>query len=285
MRYAKHALAAAAALALVGGPALGVAQAAVPTDSHSHNATGWTMLGKWKKGTRYHVGDVVTYRGKTYVATKANKVKPRGSKKWDVVSKNGTAGMVGPAGPTGATGPTGAAGPTGPVGPNWVLKDKNGTTLGTFAGAATDMRGLQTYSVLFQDGIWSYLYDGRYAWWGSLRPTSKIQWPPYFTTADCTGSMYMASEVAEELASLAAAAGGSFRLIFEGQVDLMGFLIPAGATMGTYDQQLYGWVAGDTPSDPRTCQPLATPPPYAVIPLTQTPMPPAAAGGLRVTTP
>ncbi len=51
-------------------------------------------------------------------------------------------------------------GPQGPAGPNWIVKDKNGTTLGTFAGYS-NIGLLPIVSVMVDDGgLYSYDADG-----------------------------------------------------------------------------------------------------------------------------
>lgn len=73
--------------------------------------------GVWNSGA-YTGGDIVVYRGSTWIATVAVTATqaPGSDPAWELLAAAGASGGPGPAGPPGATGATGAAGPTGPQG-------------------------------------------------------------------------------------------------------------------------------------------------------------------------
>lgn len=98
------------------------------------NGTGFTFLNGYDAYATYTSGDVVTYKGSSYIAIVPNGPNPTGpspdqNPSWSVMAAAGAAGVAGPAGPAGPQGmqglmgamgnpgPAGPAGPTGPQGP------------------------------------------------------------------------------------------------------------------------------------------------------------------------
>lgn len=204
----------------------------------------WVQRGNWKASKHYDVGNVVRYRGKSYVAVKPNTGhKPRKSKKWRVVAADGHTGPTGPTGPTGATGPTGHTGPTGaqgPVGPNWVVRDSAGQVLGQFVsvyGYGTWM----TYNVLWNGGVWTYAPNGEYSnnFFGlaaAAAVTPAIPTPGkisgYYTDAQCQSATYEREWYvnAERLQQALAATGGMGRAIYWDQNGPVGYQMSGTST-------------------------------------------------------
>lgn len=90
----------------------------------------WRYRGAWLRSTRYLPGDVVVFRGNSFVALernrRANPNLPENRDVWGVLAERGARGPAGPEGPQGprgrrglegATGPQGPQGPEGPAGP------------------------------------------------------------------------------------------------------------------------------------------------------------------------
>lgn len=88
---------------------------------------GWQYTGVWRAAKTYTQGDVVRYKGGSYVALGRSTGKsPTKKTYWGLIARDGSTGAAGAAGArgdqgaTGAQGPrgeTGPAGPTGPTGP------------------------------------------------------------------------------------------------------------------------------------------------------------------------
>jgi len=57
-------------------------------------------------------------------------------------------------------GPTGPTGPIGPAGPNWLVKDKNGSTLGTFSGYYNNGLVPQVVVTAADGGVFRYTMAG-----------------------------------------------------------------------------------------------------------------------------
>ncbi|MDQ1709020.1 MAG: hypothetical protein QOG49_405 [Frankiaceae bacterium] len=94
----------------------------------AHCATTETSLG-WSRGYRYRAawnartsyaaGDVVLWRGTSYLAKTASRAKqPVAGTWWGILAAAGARGASGPTGPAGATGPAGPAGTNGTNGVN-----------------------------------------------------------------------------------------------------------------------------------------------------------------------
>ena len=103
---------------------LHIAPAATAVPQGDEGNVGWQYLGTWKPAVSYVAGDVVRYKGASYVAVKDSKGKsPTKRAYWGLLARDGStgaagaAGATGPAGAKGATGEMGAAGPQGPQGP------------------------------------------------------------------------------------------------------------------------------------------------------------------------
>jgi hypothetical protein len=285
MRILNQAIVGAAAIALVAAPAAVTSAAQAPVGSVTASAaSAWHQVGNWKSTKKYHKGDVVRYRGKSYVAIHKNKDhKPRGSKKWRVVAADGA---TGPTGATGATGPTGQTGATGAVGPNWVVKDSTGKTLGLYAGAS-DMY----VHVLFEGGIWGYDPTGvlapfyyRYVSAGAVGNLGGWSTPTYVEST-CTGPTYVNAPGSEADANqMLKAVGGTARgtLIVDAAGTERGFKLTGpkiAAPAATYRWQ-------PTPnSDAWECTEDTFSTPNWLIGISETPTPPASAGGQTVTTP
>jgi hypothetical protein len=113
-----------AALALLSGPVLAIAGGDDARTGIEIN----DFKGIWTSTARYKTGNVVTYRGASYICLVGNNgVSPNtNTGDWAILDAPGATGAVGaagPPGPTGLTGPQGpagqqgAAGPPGPGGP------------------------------------------------------------------------------------------------------------------------------------------------------------------------
>ncbi len=102
-------------------------------------------------------------------------------------------------------GPQGPAGPAGPAGPNWTVKDKNGITLGTFAGYYTTGLVPSVVVIAEDGGVYRYGEDGRID-----NDNSTI----YFVNNGCTDAARYANASAT-LQSYVKAAGGSGRTVFQ----------------------------------------------------------------------
>lgn len=182
MRPLCKAIAGASALALLVGPAVVASGAPMATGLGGQVAAahGWVQVGDWTKSRRYHVNDVVRYKGKSYVAIKKNKgKKPRGSKAWRVVAADGATGPTGLTGPAGPAGATGATGPTGAAGPQLSVYDATGKLLGKWVGAWSE-----AVSVIWEGGIYDYDFSGQFYWGGNY--DSDI----YFRDDLCAGTPY-----------------------------------------------------------------------------------------------
>jgi len=60
-----------------------------------------------------------------------------------------------------SNGPQGPQGPVGPAGPNWLVKDKNGVTLGTFSGYYSNGLVPQVVVTAADGGVFRYGTDGK----------------------------------------------------------------------------------------------------------------------------
>ncbi len=60
-----------------------------------------------------------------------------------------------------SNGPQGPGGPAGPAGPNWLVKDKNGTTLGTFSGYYTTGLVPEVVVTAADGAVFRYGMDGK----------------------------------------------------------------------------------------------------------------------------
>lgn len=80
---------------------------------------GFQWRGPWLPDERYDVGDAVSYKGESFIATAGSKGKRPSDKsgKWDLLASRGEKGPEGPKGSQGASGPAGPAGPQGAAGP------------------------------------------------------------------------------------------------------------------------------------------------------------------------
>lgn len=89
--------------------------------------TDWSYEGAWLRPQRYVRGDVVTFRGASYIALRDNRRVQPGSDgsdaDWGLLAlpgkdgRNGAEGPEGPRGPRGVAGAQGETGATGPRGP------------------------------------------------------------------------------------------------------------------------------------------------------------------------
>jgi hypothetical protein len=95
--------------------------------------------GAWSSSVSYGAGDVVTYKGASYVALLGSKnVLPTDTTDWallDAPGATGPQGPQGPVGPAGAQGPGGAAGAAGPAGPAGVAGPAGATGAAGTPGA------------------------------------------------------------------------------------------------------------------------------------------------------
>ncbi len=99
----------------------------------------------------------------------------------------------------------GPQGPAGPAGPNWTVKDKNGVTLGTFAGYYTTGL-LPSVVVIAEDGgVYRYGEDGK------IDNDNTVL---YFVNNGCTEAARYAAASAT-LQPFLKAAGGSGRTVFQ----------------------------------------------------------------------
>jgi hypothetical protein len=101
--------------------------------------------GVWVSSVTYTPGQVVTYKGASYICLVNNTdVLPNADTgDWSILDApgaKGATGPVGPIGPTGATGPTGPTGPGGPQGPMGP-PGATGATGATGPAGATGARG------------------------------------------------------------------------------------------------------------------------------------------------
>lgn len=93
----------------------------LPTPAAATSVTITTFKGVWVSTAAYTPGQVVTYKGASYICLVNNKdVLPNADTgDWSILDApgaKGATGAAGPQGPAGANGATGAAGPTGPQG-------------------------------------------------------------------------------------------------------------------------------------------------------------------------
>ena len=88
----------------------------VPANATSVAIT--TFKGPWVSTAAYSPGQVVIYKGASYIClVKNTDVLPSADTgDWSILDAPGAKGATGPQGPSGPTGPTGATGPTGPQG-------------------------------------------------------------------------------------------------------------------------------------------------------------------------
>jgi len=81
----------------------------------------WTYMGEWERPIRYQRGDIVTFKGNSYVALQRNRrsrpVAGESTEDWGLLAERGARGRAGQDGEDGARGPRGAIGPEGPSGP------------------------------------------------------------------------------------------------------------------------------------------------------------------------
>jgi hypothetical protein len=118
--------------------------------------------------------------------------------------KKVTWGTKGPAGQNGSNGSNGSNGMPGPAGPNWVVKDKAGKTLGTFAGYGFGL--LPLVSVIAADGgVFGYAADGK------LQNDNATL---YFRNNTCTDAAWWGSS-SSELQKYLDSAGGAGRAVFQ----------------------------------------------------------------------
>jgi hypothetical protein len=102
-------------------------------------------------------------------------------------------------------GPSGPGGPTGPAGPNWTVKDKNGVTLGTFAGYS-NIGLLPTVFVTVDDGgLYSYDADGT---------LNNNNGGLLFTNNGCTDAV-IRRDTNDQLKVYLGSAGGNGRTVFQ----------------------------------------------------------------------
>ena len=85
----------------------------------------WTYMGEWERPTRYQRGDIVTFRGNSYVALQRNRrsrpVVGESTEDWGLLAARGARGRAGQDGEDGARGPRGAIGPSGPAGADGAM--------------------------------------------------------------------------------------------------------------------------------------------------------------------
>ncbi len=116
----------------------------------------------------------------------------------------GTKGPAGTNGSNGNNGSNGSNGVPGPAGPNWVVKDKAGKTLGTFAGYGFGL--IPLVSVIAADGgVFGYGADGR------LRNDNAEL---YFRNNTCTDAAWFGASSAA-LREYLDSAGGPGRAVFQ----------------------------------------------------------------------
>ena len=91
-----------------------IAPAATAVPRGDEGTVGWQYLGPWRPAASYVAGDVVRYKGASYVAVQDSKGKsPTKKTHWGLLARDGSTGAAGAAG---ATGPVGAKGATGEPG-------------------------------------------------------------------------------------------------------------------------------------------------------------------------
>ena len=94
---------------------LAPAASAVPQGDEGN--VGWQYLGPWRPAVSYVAGDVVRYKGASYVAVQDSKGKsPTKKAYWGLLARDGSTGAAGAAGATGPVGTKGATGEAGPAG-------------------------------------------------------------------------------------------------------------------------------------------------------------------------
>lgn len=118
------------------------------------------MRGDWKANKSYHRNDVVRHDSASWIARRASKDKaPSAGRYWQLLARDGAAGVNGVNGINGINGVSGVSGTSGKDATRLVVKDATGHELGQFMGSFVGGLGMQ---VLIDGGVYLYLSNGAF---------------------------------------------------------------------------------------------------------------------------
>jgi hypothetical protein len=78
---------------------------------------GLTWKGEWMEAKAYLPGDVISFKGSAYIASRASTSAQPPASEWELLAQRGDVGLTGPQGRDGAIGPAGSKGDIGAQGP------------------------------------------------------------------------------------------------------------------------------------------------------------------------